>query len=1597
MKFIILCYPRTGSTLLITALGTHPNICQGMDIFNPEQEGDDPWVHWRRQTLENLYGHQDSYLNDQKKLDGDCLDLSLLAQTFFKDFDGTKLMYDHLGHNSSVWDYLRSKQDLRVIVLTRNIVEAAISFRVAMTTNIWFSPNVHSPIWYVPGSYNPPPSPSLTYETWYFDWFYQYYCSGQNYFTGLFAQEAQLWVDYTDLVTNWDATLTKIQAHLGVDPIVIPKMFEKRTQGNLTTLVENHEQILKHYQDHPILASHFQSAFQIQDFNSSQNLTPDSPRSLTRNQANPVALDFSKTFCILPFYQTVIDNKGKIKLCSQTLALDLESEGEILSLENMNLDKAWNSAYFRKLRHTLVTGEKAASCQKCYQKEQDGGTSLRQVCNAHFPTRTIPQTREELEAEIGNIITNEQGQAPFPSALHLWLGNTCNLKCRMCSQQYSSSIAQDPVHSRWYGGNSQGENSVAWSGQEATVFEQVLAHPENLRFINFSGGEPLINPSFIPILEWLIKQDAASHISLYINTNGTKYSQKISRLLQQFQDVELAVSVDGFESVQNYIRYPCRWEKICFNILAFKQDNLRVSIRPTIQAYNIFSLLDLVRWCDDKKLSFYLDHILTEPRFLSLDMLPQGVINEALEEWEGYLNKQCAPANLWHVETLIAALNRPRPSQEQLQILQNSFSRFTKEIDQSRQQSLAVACPRLYQSLVAYGVNFTFLPALDQSKTMAQPLTQALATVTSCEVNNQHGSGSLIARLLTDAQQIISLRSLNLYGGIQEFGDLDFCVNVRDLSREEALNMVAQKISGHWVKQIYCVPYFSEDIILALSLQKICGAPMAIHLMEDRNINFNDIGDDLMTEFLSQASLRLVTHPEIREAYENKYGLKFWLLPSVVSPALMADPPVLPKDAILYPNSVGALIGALEPTELIESLKITLTTAGISLDWYNGASGIPEEDPFTDLQTHPEWVQQWGLHPRGILAESELVENLRSYPYLVIPVGTRTVGSSDQNPRLWRVLLAVAAVHRPVIVLGNLDSSCAHFIKKFQLGLVCNYDGEELKQAVEKLCQPEIRDFIFHQSRELAPQLTSDGLSLWLKQSLAIGKPKDFRFEKLLAYSPGEGYQFSPPSPPVLSPEEVYRDFPHTIVHAYEGHIVGANHVDYVDMMSAWGSNILGYGHPRVAQAISEQSAKYANTGWVGPEWYQLESLLLRLVPGVEAIHLVKNGSDATAAAVRLARHITKRDIVLHRGYHGVQDWYMASLCCPGVPESQRAQIVTLDTLDVQTVAAILKAHPQQVACLIIDPMVWPIPDRETLTVIHTLLQEAGTLLIFDEVVSGFRIAPGGAQEFWQIQADLVCYGKCLANGLPLAILAGGKSLMAKASEINYGLTFGLEAVSIVAAVATISEIVEREICSELAEKGRFLKHSYDQLCQNYGIESALVGHDCRPELWFSLTCSLSPDFCKNLLIRELSTQGVCTYGIFNLCYAHTQKDLDQVVIGLQKGLEILASLWQAPQNWDRKRTEILGQKVETLQDQLKQSEQTIKALNEQWKNSQYTLHKTLTEKQELARELDSQFQQALQNLTEARAEIEAMQTSKFWCLRTQWFRLKRKLGLPIT
>ncbi len=357
---------------------------------------------------------------------------------------------------------------------------------------------------------------------------------------------------------------------------------------------------------------------------------------------------------------------------------------------------------------------------------------------------------------------------------------------------------------------------------------------------------------------------------------------------------------------------------------------------------------------------------------------------------------------------------------------------------------------------------------------------------------------------------------------------------------------------------------------------------------------------------------------------------------------------------------------------------------------------------------------------------------------------------------------------------------------------------------------------------------------------------------------------------------------PPTIAGGHGGNLIDGEGRPWLDFISAWGANLLGHGEPRVAEAVRAQIGRHANLGLAGPEFHELHARLVRVVPCAQGMHLVKNGSDATAAAIRLARHVTGRTTVLHRGYHGAQDWYMAGCGTPGVPAALRDHIVTLPGLAPETVATALAAATDGVACLILDPMAWPEPKVFQIAETMRLVREHGGLVIFDEVVSGFRVAPGGMQEVWGVTPDLACLGKGIANGLPLAALVGRADLLAQMPVVNYSLTYGLEAVSIAAANAVIDIVVDDDVPAGLSRHGGMLKAMFNAFCQDIGLDAKLAGRDCRPFLHFAGQDGMDPALMHWRTIQGLSRRHLATYGLFSFCAAHREAAVGAALAALR-------------------------------------------------------------------------------------------------------------------
>lgn len=343
----------------------------------------------------------------------------------------------------------------------------------------------------------------------------------------------------------------------------------------------------------------------------------------------------------------------------------------------------------------------------------------------------------------------------------------------------------------------------------------------------------------------------------------------------------------------------------------------------------------------------------------------------------------------------------------------------------------------------------------------------------------------------------------------------------------------------------------------------------------------------------------------------------------------------------------------------------------------------------------------------------------------------------------------------------------------------------------------------------------------------------------------------------------------------FQARLIDSHGREWVDFLSGWGSNILGYDHPRVLDAIRDQLELGVGTGVRTEAYARVEHLLQTVIPCADQVAFGKNGSDATTGAARLARAVTGRDRILMRGYHGFHDWCLAAdTSIQGIPAAFRCFVSDLPINDLEGLEVILDDEKHDVAAVMIDPASIPVPDGAYLEGLIGLCRRRGVLIVFDEVVTGFRLAVGGAQEHYGVVPDLACFSKAMANGLPISALVGSGDVMAALPTTRYGMTFGSEVVSLAAAAATISEIRDRNVCSALKTTGLKLRQLLEFSAESAGIDIEIVGHAPRPQILFRPAGGLSEREMRWLFIQELARKRVLTTGIFLVSAAHTDGDL---------------------------------------------------------------------------------------------------------------------------
>ena len=336
----------------------------------------------------------------------------------------------------------------------------------------------------------------------------------------------------------------------------------------------------------------------------------------------------------------------------------------------------------------------------------------------------------------------------------------------------------------------------------------------------------------------------------------------------------------------------------------------------------------------------------------------------------------------------------------------------------------------------------------------------------------------------------------------------------------------------------------------------------------------------------------------------------------------------------------------------------------------------------------------------------------------------------------------------------------------------------------------------------------------------------------------------------------------------------------YIDLVNSLAAVTLGYGDSKLNKSIRKQLRSGVSLSLPGKLEAEVAEMIVDLVPSAEMVRFGKNGTDATSAAVRLARAYTGRDHIVVCGYHGWQDWYIGSTTRnKGVPNQVSALTHQFEYNNIESLESIFKQFNNEIAAVIMEPMNSSFPDSGFLEDVLSKSHAAGALLIFDETITGFRFAKGGAQELFSVTPDISTFGKGIANGFPLSAVVGRREIMLEMEEIFFSGTFGGELLSLAAAKNVLERHLDNDVCENLAISGTNLANLTKKAIYESGLQNvlSLSGHPTWQFLKWNRSGAASEDEVKTYFMQEVFKRGLLVLSTHNISLAHTEKVLSKI------------------------------------------------------------------------------------------------------------------------
>jgi glutamate-1-semialdehyde 2,1-aminomutase len=360
---------------------------------------------------------------------------------------------------------------------------------------------------------------------------------------------------------------------------------------------------------------------------------------------------------------------------------------------------------------------------------------------------------------------------------------------------------------------------------------------------------------------------------------------------------------------------------------------------------------------------------------------------------------------------------------------------------------------------------------------------------------------------------------------------------------------------------------------------------------------------------------------------------------------------------------------------------------------------------------------------------------------------------------------------------------------------------------------------------------------------------------------------------------------------ANDCYIYDVDNNKYTDYLMGLGPVVLGYNYDSVNNAIIEQLKKGITFSLPHSLEIDVAEALKRNIPCAEMTRFAKTGSDAVTGAVRAARAITKKNIILYCGGGGVWDDWFSILTNrnKGIPTFNKELIHTFNYNNISQLENLFNKFKNKVAAVIMEPTIFDEPKNDFLNKVKKITHENHSLLIFDEILTGFRISKGGAQEYYNVIPDIATFAKGMANGMPLAAIVGKSEYMKIFEEVFVSTTYGGEALSLAASLVTINEFERKDVCGHLWKLSSKFKKGFNKIVEENNLNAECIGS--YPRLKIIIKNELGEDslLYKSLFLQELIKNGIFMHpNVVLFSFSHKSEDIDNTLTVIEKSIRNL-------------------------------------------------------------------------------------------------------------